>query len=187
MGIATDEEDIQNGPDNLISTLVTPNQDIPTPVERTKQLLEDLQPESEILSEKDKDKWRAFLTEYNHLFTLNKSELGSTNVITHSIDTGDHPPIRQTVRHTHQQVDNLVQEMLNQGITRPSQSPWASTILVKKNDGTTRFCVDYRKLNSLTRKDVLPLTRIDNTLDFLSQSVYSPLQSGFRVLASENG
>ena len=99
MGIATDEEDIQNGPDNLISTLVTPNQDIPTPFERTQQLLEDLQPESEILSEKDKDKWRAFLTEYNHLFTLNKSELGSTNIITHSIDTGDHPPIRQTVRH----------------------------------------------------------------------------------------
>ena len=72
MAIATDEEDIRNGPDNLVSTLVTPNQDISTPVQRTQQLLEDLQPESENLPEEDKDKWRVFLTEYNHLFALNK-------------------------------------------------------------------------------------------------------------------
>ena len=75
MAIATNEEDTRNKPDNLVSTLVTPNQDTPNPVQRTQQLLEDLQPESETLSEEEKEKWRVFLTEYNHLFTLNKSEL----------------------------------------------------------------------------------------------------------------
>ena len=70
-------------------------------------------------------------------------------------------------------MDDLVQEMLNQGVIQPSQSPWASLIvLVKKRDGDTRFCVDYRKLNNCTRKDVFPLPRIDDTLDLLSQSAY---------------
>ena len=144
MAIATDEEDTRNEPDNLVSTLVMPNQDTPTPVQRTQQLLEDLQPESETLSEEEKEKWRVFLTEYNHLFALDKSELGSTNVITHSIDTGDHPPIRQAVRRTpfalRQQVDNLVQEMLNQGIIQPSQSPWASPIVLVKRTPMRMLC-----------------------------------------------
>lgn len=81
------------------------------------------------------------------------------------------------VRCTHfallQRVDNLFQEMLNQGVIQPFQSPWGSPIvLVKKKDGTTRFCVDYRKFNSFTRKDVFLLPQIDDMLDLLSQSMY---------------
>ena len=52
-----------------------------------------------------------------------------------------------------------------------SSSPWASPIvLVRKNDGSTRFCVDFRKVNSLTRKDAYPLPRVDDTLDALEGS-----------------
>ena len=195
MAIATDEEDPLNEPVKLVSTLVMPKQVAPTPVERTQQLLKDLQPESETLSEEEKEKWRAFLFEYSHLFALDKSELGPTNIITHSIDTGDHPPIRQPVRRTpfalRQRVDDLVQEMLNQGVIQPSQSPWASPIvLVKKRDGDTRFCVDYRKLNSCTRKHVFLLPRIDNTLDLLSQSAYFTtlnLASGYWQVRMDEG
>ena len=59
--------------------------------------------------------------------------------------------------------------MLAEGIIEPSCSPWASPIiLVPKKDGTTRFCVDYRKLNSVTKKDAHPLPHIQDIFDTLS-------------------
>ncbi|KRX61767.1 Retrovirus-related Pol polyprotein from transposon 17.6 [Trichinella sp. T9] len=59
--------------------------------------------------------------------------------------------------------------MLRQDVVEPSSSPWASPIvLVRKKDGSCRFCVDYRQLNNLTRKDAHPLPRIDDTLDALA-------------------
>ena len=59
--------------------------------------------------------------------------------------------------------------MQQKDVIEPSSSPWASPIvLVKKRDGSTRFCVDYRKLNKVTRKDAYPLPRIDDTLNTLA-------------------
>lgn len=63
--------------------------------------------------------------------------------------------------------------MAKNGVIRPSKSPWAApVVLVPKKDGTTRFCIDYRKLNTITRKDSYPLPRIDDTLDLLGGSQY---------------
>ena len=64
-----------------------------------------------------------------------------------------------------QEVDTHVAEMLRRGVIEPSNSPWSSPIvLVKKKDGSTRFCVDYRRLNSITTKDAYPLPKIDESL-----------------------
>ena len=57
--------------------------------------------------------------------------------------------------------------MLNQGIIEPAQGS-SPIVLVPKKDGSTRFCVDFWKVNSLTRRDAHPLPRIDETLDALS-------------------
>src|SRR6218665_3719848 len=59
--------------------------------------------------------------------------------------------------------------MLKSGVIEPAASEWAANVvLAKKKDGTLRFCIDYRKLNDVTRKDVYPLPRVDACLDALS-------------------
>ena len=59
------------------------------------------------------------------------------------------------------------------GMIQPSTSPWASPVfMVRKKDGTNRFCVDYRALNAITKPDLYPLPRIDDLLDQLGKSRY---------------
>ena len=133
------------------------------------------------------------LASYSDVFALDSSELGTTDVVTHLIVTGDHRPSRQPVRRTpfalREKVDTLVREMLEQKVIEPSESPWASPIvLVQKKNGGVRFCVDYRKLNGLTKLDEFPLPRIDDTLDLLSGARYFTtldLASGYWQVAME--
>ena len=61
-----------------------------------------------------------------------------------------------------------VQQMLSSNVIRPSNSPWASpVVMVRKKDGSLRFCVDFHQLNAATVKDAHPLPRIDDLLDGL--------------------
>lgn len=70
-------------------------------------------------------------------------------------------------------INEQVQEMLKNNVIRPSASPWSSpVVIINKKDGSPRFCVDYRKLNSITERDVYPLPRIDDLLDKLTGSQY---------------
>ncbi|GFW70250.1 hypothetical protein TNCV_3337681 [Trichonephila clavipes] len=111
--------------------------------------------------------------EFEDVFSRNSSDIGHTTVTQHRIDTADHPPIKQHPRRLpfakQEEVGTLLREMQENDIIEPSSSLWASPIvLVRKKDGSTRFCVDYRKLNDVTKKDSYPLPRIDDTLDTLS-------------------
>ena len=70
-------------------------------------------------------------------------------------------------------VDRELEKMLKEDITEPSDSPWAANVVsVKKEDGSDRFCVDYRKLNECTKKDAYPLPHIGDSLDALSCSCW---------------
>ena len=95
----------------------------------------------------------------------------------HHIDTVDHHPVRQPPCRVpfalHDTVAKLIEEMLEQGVTVPSSSLWASPIVrVMKKDGSTRFYVDCRKLNATTKLNVFPLPQINNSLDLLSGTRY---------------
>lgn len=92
--------------------------------------------------------------------------------------------------HQREIANEEIDKMPNQGIIEPSESPWAAPIvLVKKKDNSTRFCVDYRKLNLKTIKDSYPLPRIDDSLDSLSGAQYyctlDLAQGFFQVKMSE--
>uniref|UniRef100_A0A5S6QF07 Reverse transcriptase domain-containing protein n=1 Tax=Trichuris muris TaxID=70415 RepID=A0A5S6QF07_TRIMR len=70
-------------------------------------------------------------------------------------------------------VNTLIGQMLKAGIIEPSSSPWAAGIVpVRKKDKLIRLCMDYRKLNEVTRKDAYPLPRIDGTLGALVDARY---------------
>ena len=113
------------------------------------------------------------LKEFGDIFAAQDgSGLGCTTVVQHEIKT-DGPPIRQPVRRLPTALKPVinaeVEKMLQQGVIRPSNSPWSSPIvMVRKKDGSWRFCVDYRKVNLVTCRDAYPLPRIDSTLDTLA-------------------
>ena len=98
---------------------------------------------------------------------------GRTEAVVHEIDTGSTRPIRCNPRKLSPKKikiqQELVDKMLEEGQIEHSDSAWsAPTVLVTKKDGSTRFCVDYRRLNARTKKDAFPLPRIDDSLNSLS-------------------
>ena len=105
------------------------------------------------------------------MFSQGEDDLGCTPLLEHTIETQG-PPLRQPYRRQNPAVRReemaQVQQMLASDVIRPSNSPWASpVVMVKKKDGSLRFCVDFRQLNAATVKDAHPLPRIDDLLDAL--------------------
>lgn len=102
---------------------------------------------------------------------------GSVQGIDHRIDVAGHRPIFQRPyplpRDKAKIVTQQIEEMLDQGIIEPSESPWAAPIvLVPKKDHTWRFCVDYRALNAVTVEDRYPLPLIPVILRDLGGARY---------------
>jgi hypothetical protein len=127
------------------------------------------------LKDQQKELITQLLKENQDIFATQFSELRQTNVVTHSINTSNHLPIKQRAYRAspkeQEHIKKEIESMEKEGIIRPSKSPWSSpVVLVVKKNGKLRFCVDYRKLNNHTKKDTYPLPRIDEMLDALGKA-----------------
>lgn len=121
------------------------------------------------LTTQQRHKLECLLHERQEVFQPGRTHQKRRGPIKHHIRTGDHPPVKQRAYRTspekRREIDRQVQILLEDGVIEESCSPWSSPIiLVKKKNNSWRFCVDYRKLNSVTIKDSHPLPRIDDTL-----------------------
>lgn len=121
----------------------------------------------------DQSKVRSLLNRYANVFSAHDGDLGCTNLVSHDIPLIDDTPVRQRYRRIppseYEMVKMHINQLLSAQVIRESSSPFASPIvLVRKKDGSLRLCVDYRQLNSKTRRDAFPLPRIEESLDALS-------------------
>ena len=135
---------------------------------------------SENLTDELRDKYKSVIDQNHLAFSRNDNDIGKAGV-EHDIKLRDYTPFKGRAYRLPavqmELVEKHVQEMIEMGVIIPSQSQYASPIvLVKKADGSTRFCVDYRKLNELTIKDHYPLPLIEEQLDSLfGTKVFSSL------------
>ena len=150
-------------------------------------------PLPENLSPLQQQQLNELFKEYQDVFSQGDEDLGNTPLLEHGIETHG-PPLRQPYRRQNPAVRReemaQVQQMLSSSVIRPSNSPWASpVVMVRKKDGSLRFCVDFRQLNAATVKDAHPLPRIDDLLDALHGAKWFStldLKSGYwQVLIAE--
>ena len=129
----------------------------------------------------------ALLLEFHHVFSLEPNEIGCTDATEHVIKLMKDEPFKERfcciapplVDEVHQHI----QEMLDGGAIRPSQSPWCNAVvLVRKKDGLLQFCIDLCRLNAQTKKDAYPLPRMQETRESMVGARHfscMDLKSGF--------
>ena len=161
-----------------------------TKAERQELLLEKLDLTGlEAWPKEQAEKARSLLKEYHDIFSLEKHDTGHTKATKHKIvlkDPDTTPFKERFCRISPPQLDEVhahLKMMLDAGVIRPSNSPWCNAVLlVRKKDGSLRFCINFRRLNALTVKDSHPLPRICKTLESLAGTAhYSTIDmnSGF--------
>ena len=175
---------------NLLSAEEPKEQPTLTEAERQDLLLEKLDLTGLEAWLKDQaEKACSLLKEYHDIFSLEKCDVGHTKAAKHKIVLKDPntPPFKERFRRIPPpQLDEVcahLKMMLDAGVIQPSNSPWCNAVvLVRKKDGSVHFCIDFRKLNSLTVKDSHPLPHICETLESLAGAAhYSTfdMNSGF--------
>lgn len=145
-------------------------------LERKERLLE-LVPETQTLDPEQSKRLHQFLTNHHEAFCLDQYKQGETDMVQFHINTGEAQPKKQLAQRmplvVRREVARQLKEMQQAGVIQPSSSPWSSpVVMVRKKDGTHRFCVDYRHLNAVTKPDTYPLPRIDDLLDQLGRCHY---------------
>ena len=187
-----------DGQDEVYEAMVDYNEEMPD--QENEILREDFEKlfnwEDTILDTEQQIQLQDLLWEYRDLFQKPGQDLGHTDILNHDIKLvpdskvfrsqpyRSNPKIRE-------EISKQVQDMLHKGIISPSNSPYSSpVVMVRKPDGSFRFCVDFRKLNSITVDDCHPLVRVDDSLESLGSAdakYFSTmdLESGFWQLPLE--
>ena len=125
------------------------------------------------LNKPEAEKVTQLILDYQDVFAKSDYDLGNFSAVEHSIETGDAPPIKMRMRRTpasfEGEEEELLKKMLKSGVIKPSNSDWCSApVLIRKKDKSIRWCIDYRSLNAVTKKDVYPLPIVDECLDTLA-------------------
>jgi len=121
--------------------------------------------------------FKQLLMDHQHTFATSSADIGFCSILQHDIDTRDAHPIRQAPRKpplaAREAEDEILNEMLKTGFIESSVSSWASPVcLVLKKDNTFRFCIDYRRVNAVSKKDAYPIPDIQDALDNLRGAKY---------------
>ncbi len=141
----------------------------------------------EHLSTSQQEQLRHLLRDFVNIFAAREEDCTRTALVQHNIDTGPAAPIRLRPHRLplakRQAAEELIRDMAANGIIETSDSPWAAPmVMVRKKTGGWRPCVDFRRLNAVTRKDSYPLPRIDDALDYVAGSCWFSsldLRSGY--------
>ena len=117
------------------------------------------------------------LKEYQDVFAKHDLDLGCFTEVKHHINTGDAAPVKHKLRRTplgfEGEEEKHLEKLTKAEVIRDSTSEWASApVLIRKKDGTVRWCIDYRALNAKTIKDSFPLPNIGDCLDALAGNQY---------------
>ncbi|XP_072171900.1 uncharacterized protein [Diadema setosum] len=145
-----------------------------TPKLSNSLVLENLQSKLGHLTEEQSREIGDLLREYPQICT---DKPGRTTLVTHHVNVEGADPIKQhpyrlspEKRH---QVREEVKKMLDDDIIEPSNSAWSSPIvMVPKPDGSNRFCIDYRKVNKVTKTDSYPLPRLEDCIDQIGNAKF---------------
>ena len=175
---------------NLFAAEQTKEQSTLTETERQDLLLEKLDLLGlEAWPPEQAEQARNLLKEYHDIFSLEKRDMGHTNTTKHKIvlkDPDTLPFKEQFCSILPPQLDEVREHlklMLDARVIWPSNSPWCNAVvLVRKKDGSLHFCIDFRKLNSLTVKDSHPLPHICETFESLAGAAHFltfDMNSGF--------
>jgi hypothetical protein len=112
------------------------------------------------------------------VFSRSDDDIGRTHLISHTIQTGDHPPIKESLRRHPQAylvlIDKFVDDLLRRDLIEPARgSGWAMNLAVaKRSNGQLRYCIDARPVNEVSVKDAYALPRIDTCLESLGNSKF---------------
>ena len=137
----------------------------------------------------EKESWPTNITKdiegllwhYRDVFALSHHELGCFNRTKHEIELTDETPIKQKYRrippHLYQAVKDELHKLLDNGVIQPSVSPFSSPLSIAvKKDGSPRICLDFRKINAVTKKDAKCIPSVDELIDSLhGKKVFSSI------------